>query len=611
MSLRILHVLCSNFHAGSVAYAVQLATQQAAAGHEVLMLTDQDLTGDAFTCLTQPISDRSYPQRIRNVIRVKRLIREHDISVVHAHSRAASWVASYALKGSRVPLVSTIHGRQVKKRSGWTMDVYGDSVITVCPTLLDLLIDEIGLRPDKLNMIPNGIDVDALGRIERTRSDKEPVLSIIGRFNGVKGEVFATLVEEVLPQLLAKQPAIKVQLLGDGWESFPEHGRRSFDALREKYPEQLAYLGFRPDVDQFIANSDLVIGAGRVALSALFLGTPVFAIGEAQYHGMVTRSNIHEVIRSNFGDLHPKRRNFQPDSALIVEELLEALARVPFTVNVTDELVEFRHYRAYPRIMQVYRKAMMTKAGRGPIPVLMYHRVPDRPINSRHRTFVTKRRFGAHLRFFAFRGLTSITFKDYLDFADGTIPMREFPKHPFILTFDDGYSDNHRNVLPLTKVHGFKGVLFLLGDSNAEHNHWDKEEDPQVNQLMNKRQKLDFVQAGWEIGAHSMTHPDLTSLSRPEAEHEIRESKAALENELGTQVRTFAYPYGHYDDRAKELVQEAGLELGVATDTGGMRIEDDPYAVFRVNMFPEEGLLQLYKKTSQWYRAYYRRTRGK
>ena len=61
----------------------------------------------------------------------------------------------------------------------------------------------------------------------------------------------------------------------------------------------------------------------------------------------------------------------------------------------------------------------------------------------------------------------------------------------------------------------------------------------------------------------------------------------------------------------KNAVREAGFALGVATDTGGLTIEDDRMQVFRVNMFPNESTSSLFKKTSPWYRKYYRWKRGK
>lgn len=66
-----------------------------------------------------------------------------------------------------------------------------------------------------------------------------------------------------------------------------------------------------------------------------------------------------------------------------------------------------------------------------------------------------------------------------------------------------------------------------------------------------------------EIGAHTVTHPVLSSLSLKSQEREIRASKLCLEEVLGQPVRAFAYPYGSRRDYTAEtvkLVQEAGFD---------------------------------------------------
>jgi peptidoglycan/xylan/chitin deacetylase (PgdA/CDA1 family) len=66
-----------------------------------------------------------------------------------------------------------------------------------------------------------------------------------------------------------------------------------------------------------------------------------------------------------------------------------------------------------------------------------------------------------------------------------------------------------------------------------------------------------------EIGAHTVTHPPLSALSVPEQKKEIVQSKADLENILGTAVASFSYPYGLKTDFTSEsiaIVREAGFE---------------------------------------------------
>ena len=613
MSLRILHVLSSNFFAGSVAYALQLAEHQTAAGHDVIMVTDQQGLSDSFTCLQLPVSNRSLRQRFHNIRFLRKIIREQDISVVHAHSRAASWIAHYAVRGTCVPLVSTIHGRQVKHSALKSNAIYGEKVIAICPQLVEHLAHELGMERRKLVSLPNPLDFETLQQIQRTRCDDgRVVISVVGRLNGPKGAHIAELVERVFPQLLQQAPNLSIQIVGGEWDSFPQAGRDAFAHLQSLYGERIHYLGFTKQVMEIMANSDVVIGAGRVAMEALALGTAVFAMGEACCHGLVTNANLSDAIGTNFGDILSVAVPFRPDTDAISRELATFV-----TGKVVPEIGPSELTRVYdiksimPMILDMYTAAIMGKISTGTIPVLMYHRVLDVPIATKHRTFVTKSNFEKHLRFFARRGMQALTFQDYLAFASGDRPLREFPRKPFILTFDDGYLDNYHNMLPLTQKYGYRGVLFLLGDFSARGNFWDVGENEEANRLMTTEQKRAFVNHGWEIGAHTMTHPHLTQLSDEDVLHELCESRERIESELGTKVITFAYPFGNYDDRIKELTRQAGFTFGIATDTGGLTIEDDRFAVFRVNMFPEESLFSLFKKTSSWYRKYYQRKRGK
>jgi peptidoglycan/xylan/chitin deacetylase (PgdA/CDA1 family) len=294
------------------------------------------------------------------------------------------------------------------------------------------------------------------------------------------------------------------------------------------------------------------------------------------------------------------------------------LNKADFGSNNTDYSIDFSKYlneyridSVVTKILNEYRYAIMHKAHPHFIPILMYHKVPDFPIETKHRIFVTKKKFEMHLKFFKFRRLTSITFKDYYAFSNGELPIKEFPKKPFILTFDDGYKDNYENALPLMQKYGFKGVLFLLGNFSVTGNFWDKGEDIETGKIMPLEQKKAFVDSGWEIGAHTLSHPDLNQLSLEKAFIEMMVSKRYIEKKLDTNVYSFAYPYGKYNDQIKLLTQKCDFKYGIATDTGGMTIEEDHFAIFRINMFPEENLIQLYKKTSKWYRKYYKKRRGK
>ena len=621
--MRILHVLSANFFAGSVAYAVALAEAHHREGHEVWLASDAAALPTVAAQVQLPISQRKYGQRLRNIQALRQLVRQHSIDVVHAHSRAASWVSYFALTGLRVPLVSTVHGRQHLHTSTSLFDVYGQKVIAICENLAEHLREEVQMDPAKIVVVPNGVAFATItsppGPLSKRAGglgSEVLRLAFIGRFNGPKGERAATLLQHVFPPLLAEFPALRVTLIGGEMEQLPEAGKTALAALQIQYGERVEVIGFTDDVAGWLLKTDLIIGAGRVAMEALGAGRAVLALGEALYVGPVMLENYAQAAASNFGDISAQLGGVgQFDPAPVLADA-RAFWRAPHRVAPALAAQVRHHYglaRVAARVLGVYESARMARAAPEFMPVLMYHKIPDEAPNTKHQIFVTKENFAKHLAYFKSQQLTPITFRDYQDFASGRRPLAEFPKRPIVLTFDDGYVDNYTNLLPLMQQYGYRGVLYLLGDFEVRHNQWDLAADPTEPRadIMSETQKRAFVAAGWEIGAHTQTHPRLVALPPAEAAAEIASSKAELERRLGIEVQTFAYPYGDLSPETKRLVAEAGFRYAVATDSGGLHLEDDRLQIFRINMFPHETGSSLFKKTSSWYRRYYRWKRKK
>lgn len=103
------------------------------------------------------------------------------------------------------------------------------------------------------------------------------------------------------------------------------------------------------------------------------------------------------------------------------------------------------------------------------------------------------------------------------------------------LTFDDGWEENYNTALPVLSEYGFKTTQYYATTfiENSTETY-----------------KIDaFVQAGHEIGSHSVNHPYLTNLSPEQLELELGNSKALLETFAGVgNVANFATPYGEYND---------------------------------------------------------------
>lgn len=69
-----------------------------------------------------------------------------------------------------------------------------------------------------------------------------------------------------------------------------------------------------------------------------------------------------------------------------------------------------------------------------------------------------------------------------------------------------------------------------------------------------------------EIGAHSLTHPSLPTLSPDEKRHEIVDSVGRCAAISGAAPRTMAYPYGDFDAEAEQLAEDAGFVCACTTE---------------------------------------------
>lgn len=85
---------------------------------------------------------------------------------------------------------------------------------------------------------------------------------------------------------------------------------------------------------------------------------------------------------------------------------------------------------------------------------------------------------------------------------------------------------------------------------------------------------------------------------------ELAGSKQRLEDILGTEVLSFAYPYGALDTSVKEMVAEVGYRYAAAADFGPTALHDDFLEIRRTQVFPWTGVTGFWKKTLPVYSHY-------
>jgi peptidoglycan/xylan/chitin deacetylase (PgdA/CDA1 family) len=229
--------------------------------------------------------------------------------------------------------------------------------------------------------------------------------------------------------------------------------------------------------------------------------------------------------------------------------------------------------------------------------------------------------------------------------------QRRAPPRAVCITFDDGYRDNYENAFPVLRKFGLCATVFLAtGSIESGKPLWYDlvfdsfrrssvdsivlgENGYRLGTVAEKRVALDgilrnlrrlstaerdekilkllsalkvdasacrgYEKLGWReieemcrggirFGAHTVTHPILTSIPLQDAIDEIRNSRRTIEDRLGTPVRTFAYPNGGKEDfseTVKRLLKEEGFVAAVTTLQGNNDGGTDPLELRRYGIW--------------------------
>ncbi len=255
--------------------------------------------------------------------------------------------------------------------------------------------------------------------------------------------------------------------------------------------------------------------------------------------------------------------------------------------------------------------------------IIRHHRVygdGERPL---YRLGVSESLLASQLALLRRLGLVPLTVAEGLAWlASGE------PGHRVALSFDDGYADNVRRALPLLGSAGAKATFYLTAGLIEERRApwWDvlahllsrthlgrlewrgcalplagararivalralvpelrvapQEQGARLAELAARLGVAEpapcglgaweecraFAAAGMEVGAHTLTHPFLTTLAPAEQRAEIGGSIALIHARLGTRPAGLAYPGGDHDAESVAAARDCGLAYAVTTRTG-------------------------------------------
>jgi len=186
--------------------------------------------------------------------------------------------------------------------------------------------------------------------------------------------------------------------------------------------------------------------------------------------------------------------------------------------------------------------------------ILMYHSIEEK--RGLLTPSLSASEFEEQMKILAEYHFETISLDDFVAYRHNEMKL---PQNPMILTFDDGYLDNYLYAFPILKKFGFTATFFLITDFIG---------DEAQDKYMSWSQVIEMRRGGMAIGSHTLNHPYLTELTLRTIKAQLEDSKRIIEEKLGEEITSLAYPQGDFDWDIERLTEEAGYKIAVSSEPG-------------------------------------------
>jgi peptidoglycan/xylan/chitin deacetylase (PgdA/CDA1 family) len=215
------------------------------------------------------------------------------------------------------------------------------------------------------------------------------------------------------------------------------------------------------------------------------------------------------------------------------------------------------------------------------VPILMYHSISDEDESNNHAYYRTKTSpmmFAAQMKYLHESGYKTCSPAEAIQQLQTRVAAKLV-----VITFDDGYRDFYQHAFPILDQYGFNATVYLptayIGENPGSFKGTD---------CLTWAEVRDLNRHGILFGSHTVTHPQLRELSRVDVNKEITNSKQTIEQELGGEVSSFAYPYAFpqvdtdFTKMLRDSLRGAGYVNGVCTMVGRANRKSEPLFLERL-----------------------------
>lgn len=250
-----------------------------------------------------------------------------------------------------------------------------------------------------------------------------------------------------------------------------------------------------------------------------------------------------------------------------------------WVIEDANEDVEFKKNNVIVIPLKEKNKGGLTSHGFQVVPILCYHRF-EKDCNS--SLCMPAHVFEQQMKYLHENGYRVISFGQLLDFLEY---RHSLPQKAVIISIDDGYRSVYDVGYPILKKFGFRATLFIYTDF--------------INSCKNALtwKQLAVMKAdGFEIGAHTVSHSDLTRQKEGEdtqafmtrIERELRVSRQIIDKKLKQNTTLLAFPFGRYNQTVLEMTSRLGYRAAVTVKRGSNPFFADPLTLKRTQILKRD-----------------------
>ena len=238
--------------------------------------------------------------------RLKQIIFENHIDVVHAHARIPAFICALLHKRYHFRFVTTAHWVFSTKFPYNLLTRWGDRSLAVSDDIKKYLIDNYGIPADNIRVTINGIDMDKFSAdTDYSETAKEfnllpdkTRIVYVSRMDTDRSYAAHKLIE-VASDIANEIPNLEIIIVGGGNDY--NNIKNEADAVNSAYGKRLIITtGSRTDINKFTASGSLFIGVSRAALEAMACEKPAIIAGNEGYIGIFDESKLQVAIDTNF-----------------------------------------------------------------------------------------------------------------------------------------------------------------------------------------------------------------------------------------------------------------------------------------------------------------------